>query len=284
MVLRPEDLVLCSGTLSRDTTFEDRVAAAVSGGFTGISLWGRDYRLARSEGLTDSDLVAMLEANGLRVAEVDPVWSWPPGAAEVRIPADLDEQSVLCFGEADVFAIAVAVGARSINAVDVLGGSWTLDSAAEAFAGLCRRAAEKGLLVQLEFLPWSKIQDLRAAWEVVRIADQPNGGITIDAWHYFRSVPDPALLETIPGERIIGIQLSDGPARPEANLVEATLHERLLPGDGEMDLISLVASLRSTRTEAPVGVEVFSDQLHALAASDAAARAGHAARRVLGRR
>jgi sugar phosphate isomerase/epimerase len=283
VVLGAEDLVLCSGTLRRDATFEERIAAAVAGGFAGISMWGRDYNLARSEGLTDADLVAMLEQSGLSVAELDPVWSWLPGASDVHIPPHLDREDVFCFGEDDLFAVADAVGARSVNAVDVFGGSWTLESAAEAFAGLCRRAAEHGLLVQLEFLPWSRIPDLRAAWDVVIDAGEANGGITVDAWHYFRSGPDPALLEGIPGAHILGVQLSDGPASPEVDLVDATLHERLLPGEGEMELASLVAGLRRTGTDAPFGIEVFSDRLHGLPARTAATRAADAARRVLGR-
>src|SRR3954466_10710932 len=39
----PGDLVLCSGSLARAATFHERVAAAVAGGFAGLSLWGRDY-------------------------------------------------------------------------------------------------------------------------------------------------------------------------------------------------------------------------------------------------
>ncbi len=281
MTLGAQDLVLCSGTLRRGTSFHERISAALAGGFTGISLWGRDYRLARAEGLDDSDLVAMIDHSGLRVAELDLVWSWLPGAADVRIPPALDDQDLFRFSEADLFTIAETVGARSINAVDVFGGSWNLDDAAEAFAALCRRAAEHDLLVQLEFTPWSKIPDLRAAWEIVRSADQPNGGVTIDAWHYFRGVPDAAMLETIPGHAILGVQLSDGPARAERDLVQATLHERLLPGDGDMDLPQLLAGLRRAGSSAPIGVEVFSDALHQLEPAEAATRAGDAARRIL---
>ena len=126
--------------------------------------------------------------------------------------------------------------ARSLNAVDVFGGSWSLDEAAAAFAGLCDRAAEHGLLVHLEFLPWSRIPDLATAWEVVRAADRPNGGLMLDAWHYFRSKPDGALLRSIPGASILGVQLCDAPAVPEPEPLQATLHERLLPGDGDLDL------------------------------------------------
>src|SRR5262249_30773651 len=160
----------------------------------------------------------------------------------------------------EMFAIADALGARSINAADVLGGSWSVDDAADAFAGLCDRAAEHGLLVHLEFLPWSRIPDLATAWEVVRGADRANGGVAIDAWHWFRS-PTPSDLTTlraIPGDKVLGIQLDDAPVEPEANLMSATLHERLLPGEGAIDLAALLGALRDIAAVAPIGVEVFS--------------------------
>ena len=192
---------------------------------------------------------------------------------------------VFRYGEQELFAIADALGARSINAVDVLGGSWGIEDAAATFAGLCDRAAEHGLLVHLEFLPWSRVADLATAWDVVRLADRANGGVAVDAWHWFRS-PTPsdiATLRTIPGEKVLGIQLDDAPAEPEANLMSATLHERLLPGEGAIDLVELVGALRAIGAVAPIGVEVFSDALQALGPIEAAQRAVDATRSVLGR-
>ena len=143
------------------------------------------------------------------MAELDPAWWWLPGAADVHIAPEHDTERIFAFGEAELFAVADALGARSLNAVDVFGGHWSLDDAAEAFAALCRRAAEHGLLVQLEFLPWSKIPDLEAAWSVVRQAGEPNGGLTVDAWHYFRSGSAArGTLRDVPGERIVGVQLA----------------------------------------------------------------------------
>ncbi len=284
VALGPGDLVLCSGSLSRDVTFGDRVTAAVAGGFAGISLWGRDYERARSEGWSDADLRAVLADNGLSVAEIDPVWWWPPGAAEVVVPHELDTQNVFGFGEIELFAVADALGARSVNAVDVFGGPWSLDQAAGAFADLCDRAGEHGLLVHLEFLPWSRIPDLAAAWQVVGQADRPNGGITVDAWHYFRGNPDPGVLDDVPGAKVLGIQLDDAPAAPEADLLTASLHDRLMPGHGELDLGALLEGLARIGAQAPIGVEVFSDELHALPAAEAGSRAGKATREVLARR
>ena len=61
------------------------------------------------------------------------------------------------------------------------------------------------------------------------------------------------------------------------------MHERLLPGDGAFDLAGLVDALRATGTRAPWGVEVFSDELHALAADEVAVRAAAAMRAVASR-
>jgi sugar phosphate isomerase/epimerase len=200
----------------------------------------------------------------LSVGELDPAWWWLPEASEIHIPPEHDHEHIFRFREPELFAVAEAVGARSLNAVDIFGGTWSLDDAAAAFAGLCDRAAEHGLLVHLEFLPWSRIPDLAAARQVVRTADRPNGGVMLDAWHYFRSGSDGELLRSMPGASILGIQLCDAPATPEPNPLHATLHERLLPGDGELALTALLADLRVTSTTAPLGVEVFSDVLHAL--------------------
>ncbi|HEY1989014.1 MAG TPA: sugar phosphate isomerase/epimerase [Acidimicrobiales bacterium] len=277
----PGDLVLCSGTLPRNLPFADRLAAAAAAGFAGVSIWGRDYAAARHEGLRDSDLRAMLAEYGLVVAELDPAWWWLPGASEMHIAPEIDTEDVFRFGEAELFAIADALGARSVNAVDVFGGGWDVAAAAEAFAGLCRRAAEHDLLVHIEWLPWSRIPDLRTALEIVQLADQPNGGLNVDAWHLVRSGTRVDDLRKVPGDLIFGIQLDDGPLAAEPNLVEATLHARALPGDGEFDLPAIVGALKETGTMAPIGVEVFSDSLHRLPPVEAARSAAQATRRVM---
>jgi sugar phosphate isomerase/epimerase len=282
VTLGAHDTVLCSGTLRTGITFRERLAAARDGGFTGLSLWGRDYQAARDEGLSDPDVRLLLADHGLSVAELDPAWWWLPGASDIHIPPEHDGERIFRFGERELFGVADAVGARSLNAVDVFGGAWSLEEAAAAFAGLCDRAAEHGLVVHLEFLPWSRIPDLATAWRVVNAADRPNGGLTVDAWHYFRSGPDGELLRSIPGASILGVQLCDAPAVAEADPLQATLHERLLPGDGELDLHTLLADLRAAGAVAPMGVEVFSDELHALDPVEVGRLAGASLRALLG--
>jgi sugar phosphate isomerase/epimerase len=272
------DLVLCSGTLNPNVGFRERVEAAAAAGFDGLSLWVSDYRSGRAGGLSDADMRTMLDDNGIAIAELDLAWWWLPGSPET---APEIMKAAFAYDEADVFAIADAVGVRSLNAADVFGGEWEVEDAAKSFAALCDRAAEHGLLVHIESLPWSTIPDLATAWQIVDLADRPNGGVLIDAWHWARGTNDLALLRSLPGDKVLAIQLDDGPAQPEADLITATMHERLLPGEGEFDLAGLVDALRATGTRAPWGVEVFSDELHALPARDAATRAAAATRKVL---
>jgi sugar phosphate isomerase/epimerase len=280
-VLGPADLVLCSGTLPRATPFLDRLRAASAAGFAGISLWGRDYGAARDEGHSDADLRSMVDDHGLAVAELDPAWWWTPGARDVHIPPAADPVDIFRYDEDALMRIGELFGARSINAADVLGGHWSVEEGAEGFAALCDRAASHGLLVHLEWLAWSKVPDLEVALEIVRLADRPNGGLNIDLWHCARTGATATQVGAVPGQRILAIQVDDGPAAAEENLVDATLHHRLLPGDGELDVLGYLQALRATGSPAPIGVEVFSDALHALGPDAAASLAADAVRRLL---
>jgi sugar phosphate isomerase/epimerase len=281
MTLGPASLVLCSGTIPRDTSFRQRLEVAAEAGYRAVSLWGRDYERARRDGHSDAEMRIMLDDHGLVVAEVDPAWWWTPGAAGVTIPAELDTLEVFRHGEDHLLRMAEAVGARSLNAADVLGGTWTVEEGAEAFATLCDRAAQHGLLVHLEWLAWSRIPDVSTAWDVVRMADRPNGGLNVDTWHCARTGTAADDLRALPGERVLAIQLDDGPLLPEENLIDATLHDRVLPGEGEFDLAGYLGALRDIGVRCPVGVEVFSDSLHASGPRAAARAAADASAKVL---
>ena len=248
MTLGAGDSILCSGTLRADISFRGAHRSGRDGASPGCRSGAATIKRRSTKGC-----VTGISACCWPITASPWVSSTSRGGGCRERPTSRFRRSTTTnrssvFGEPELFAVAEAVGARSLNAVDIFGGSWSFDEAAAAFAGLCDRAAEHGLLVHLEFLPWSRIPDLSTAWQVVRAADRPNGGVMLDAWHYFRSGSDGALLRSIPGESILGIQLCDAPATPEPNPLHATLHDCLLPGDGELPLPSLLADLRATGT------------------------------------
>ena len=278
-MLGPDDLVLCAGTMGQSSLAE-HVAAAVAGGFQSISLYAAEVERAKAEGQSDADLRRMLDDNGLQIAELDPLLNWVPSAA---LASDATEEGNRFFGttEDDFYAMAKALGGRSINAVLFTDERFEAEYIAEAFAALCDRAAERDLVVHLEYLPWTQIPNLATALHIVELADRPNGGLMIDSWHHFRSHGTADDLRKVPGERILGVQLNDAPTQPAANVVEETLHGRLLPGDGDIDLSGIVSALREIGSRAPIGVEVFSDDLQRLPPVEIGRRCGETTRAIL---
>lgn len=276
MALGPNDTILCSGTFPFDAGLEQRIEAAAAAGFTALSLWMRDIARANASGLSDADIGAMLDHHGLQIAELDPFWRWLPGSA-IDVDPEHDEFGILQPTLEDFLDVADRFGASSLNACDIISNpDWTVDDAAECFADLCDRAADHGLRVHLEFLPWSRINDLAKAYEIVEQADRPNGGIMLDAWHFFRGTPDLDSLRNVPGDRLTGLQLNDAPAEPAPDLMTESMEARLLPGTGSFDLSGLRAVLKEIGAAAPVGVEVFSAEHNELAADEVARRAGEA--------
>lgn len=275
-------LALCSGTLLHASSLQEKLEAASGAGFGGVSLWYEDYRAARAEGLGDADIQAMLSANGLQVNETDSLARWLPGADPQRTDNPI-MRDMLSLDERTVFEAAVAMGAGSVMAVELLGDPVDVDVATEAFAGLCDRAAKYDLTVNLEFMPFSGIPDLATAIAIVEGADRVNGGINVDAWHLFRSDSPLDLLAELPGARVTLVQLSDAPAEVPTDIAAETGSGRLLPGQGDMDLVGLLRTLDQIGTRAPIGVEVFSDQLRMLQPREVAQRSMDAARALLER-
>ena len=89
MSLGPDDLVLCAGTLA-STPLAERAEAAASAGFQALSLFLDDLDGARQSGLSDADIRSLLAANGLAIAELDPLLSWASGAPDPRVTAELE--------------------------------------------------------------------------------------------------------------------------------------------------------------------------------------------------
>ena len=130
---------------------------------------------------------------------------------------------------------------------------------------MCDRAAEHGLLVALEPQACSTIADLDTAAAIVTAAGRPNGGLNLDVWHQTRGAWPLTALRALPPEKIVVIQIDDGPAHPVSDdyLDECTRY-RTAPGEGDFDLPGFLTALLATGTTAPVSVEVLSDDMDRL--------------------
>jgi len=255
------------------TPFEARLAAAARAGYAGLGLLVDDYEALRAAGWSDTGLRSALEAHGLRVLEIEFLYHWMCRDERGAFSRRLEER---------LYQMADALRPRHLNMGDVNPPEQAppLDLVAERFAAVCDRAADHGLLVGLEFLPWSGIPDVATAWEVVRLAGRPNGGINLDAWHHFRGAADEGALTRVPPDRYVAIALNDADARVVGSLVEDTTRRRRLPGEGAFDLIGFLRALDAHGVEAPLVVEILSDEQN-LRPVDEAAQVALAATRAL---
>ena len=189
--------------------------------------------------------------------------------------ATLRRETLACMRDTGVDALD-ASGARLVPGTDMAAFTPFLETAAmmgarhilstgddpdrarliARFAQLCGQAAQFGLSVDLEFVPWMTISNLATAADVVRDVGCANFGIAVDALHFDRSRSRTEDVAKLPAGWFRYVQLCDAPATfrdDREALLHAAVSERLFPGEGAIDLVSL---LRALPRGIPVALEI----------------------------
>lgn len=231
-----------------------RLLPAVPGGLA--------YPLMNDEAAL-KDTLARLDANGITVADLEVVAFRP-------------ETEVATFSA--FFETGARLGAKHIL---VAGYDPDLARFADRFAKFCEAAAQHGLTADLEFMPWTSVPDLRTANRIVAQVGQPNAGVLVDALHFDRSKSLIGELVRIPADRLHYWQLCDGPAKPPATteeMMHAARFERMFPGQGGIDLVSLIKAMPM---DIPISIEVPTASLAKTLNAEARARRALAAARKI---
>ncbi|MBY4840722.1 sugar phosphate isomerase/epimerase [Pantoea sp. DY-5] len=148
---------------------------------------------------------------------------------------------------------------------------------------MASEAARYNMRIMYEPMAWCSVDNtLPLAWERLQRLDQPNIGLVVDLFHICALGGDASQLDGIPAERIYEVQLCDMaemPPQDKQPLSEYARHQRLLPGDGIIEVERFVDKLKSAGYSGPVGIEVFNDKLKAQPADVAAQKAWQALNR-----
>ncbi|HEY5830874.1 MAG TPA: sugar phosphate isomerase/epimerase [Hyphomicrobiaceae bacterium] len=224
---------------------------------------GRAYSLMQDARLLAATLACMKDL-GVGVFDLELVRVGAPFRAADHLP---------------FFEVGAKLGAKALL---VAGDDEDEARLTASFAALCQAAAPFGLSADLEFMPWTKVPDARTALRIVLGAAQPNGGVLVDALHVARSATSLADVAAIPRQCLHYAQICDAPAEVPAT-VEGLIHtarcERLLPGDGGIDLAGIFSLLPR---DLPISVEIPHDrEVVAIGAEEWARRALAASKRVL---
>ena len=253
----------------RTKPLDERLAAARAGGFTHMSLFPIDWRTWRNAGADARAMRTQIADAGIGILAIDPFVQWVPNfAMPDGYPSDY--RGFIDFSEDAILRIADESGAEAINCVEGLGASYPEAALIDAFGAFADRAAARGLRITFEFMAISSVPALKDGWAIVSGANRANAGLCFDTWHYLRSGPDDPLLRAIPCAKIFEVQLADGLLALQApTLTEDLLRFRRLPGDGDLDIAGVAATLKTIDAWNSVGPEVFADAMDARSALDA---------------
>lgn len=125
------------------------------------------------------------------------------------------------------------------------------------YARLCEVMQPYGMTADMEFMPWTAVPNAVSALRIVRKAGSPaNAGILVDALHFGRSHTTLDDIRAIPRALLHYAQICDAVAGTHFS-TEQMIHtarcERLLPGDGTIDIQGLFDALPA---DLPISVEV----------------------------
>jgi sugar phosphate isomerase/epimerase len=243
--------------------FRDRVESAARAGFKGFGIWHADLEHVL-EKYNLKEMKRILEDNGIRHVELEFLSDWFL-ADERKKASDIRKQKL--------FEAAAGLGAHHIKVGDFLQESCLLPRLIDAFAILCREAAEHGTRIGFELMPFAMIRTLEESLAMVQGASVRNGGIIFDLWHIVKLGIPYEEVSRVPAEYVVGVELNDGTVAAPWSLHEDTINHRRLCGEGEFDVRGFVQCMQNAGYAGPSGIEVLSADLRKLPLDELTTRA-----------
>ncbi len=276
---REEKLVLCNATLiggalelSPDQ-MKAIIDATAEAKFGGISLWAFHQLAVVGAGVKPETIKGWIRDRGLTVPIVESLIGWETGdraTIEAQCTSTLD--------------CAVFHGAKDVAGV-VMAPQMDFAAATRGLTLLGKMAADRGLRICIEWLPWCALKDIKSAWKLVQAAGGENIGLVVDSWHWLRQPggPDLPTLRGIPGSRIHCVQLNDTMRKGKGDdMMMESMTNRLLPGDGEVEWKPLLDTLDAIGADPIWAPEVFNVGLMQDGPVSMAKKIAASTRKVLG--
>lgn len=235
-------------TVCLSGTLEDKLRAAAAAGFAGVELL--EYDLVMSP-WSPGRLAEEAADLGLSVEVYQPfhVETVPPERFAAGLRHAERKFDLLAELGARVLVCCSSRTARGLDDDDLT---------AEQLSSLADRAEQRGLRLAYEAVPWGRLRTYEDAWRVVEQVDHPALGLCLDSFHVLSIENDPAVLAPIAGEKVFHVQLADAP-RLHMDVREWSLHYRMFPGQGSLDVAGFLGRILSMGYAGPIALEVFND-------------------------
>lgn len=232
--------------------FRDRVEMAHKVGYKGMGFVHQDLMAVKNR-LGWKTMKQILDDNAMKYVEVEIVSDWFTDGAK-RKASDAIRK--------DLLNAAEGLGAWHIK----IGGDiekdgaypWPMDKMIADLKVLADQADGVGTRLALEIMPFSNLKTIDQAVELMQGAGRKNAGIMLDIWHLARGNIDFDDIRKMPKELIFWVEIDDARKDVEGSLYNDTVHNRELPGEGDLDLQKFLRAVRDSGYTGPYGVEVIS--------------------------
>jgi sugar phosphate isomerase/epimerase len=229
----------------------DKIRLAGGAGFAGIELWLNDVYEYVGQGGEVRDIENALSDHGLIVPCAIALRGWAE-AAEAEYPHVREEAK------------------RRLELAARLGSPWLvcspprdpcdLGQITRRYGDLLELGRQVGVKPTFEYISFlGSVSRLDQAWRVVQNVHDADATLVLDAFHTWNSGGTLDDLRQVPAERISHYHVDDAAAEiPAGRQLDP---DRVMPGDGVIDLAAEVDVLRAIGYQGTVSLELFNPSL-----------------------
>ncbi len=130
------------------------------------------------------------------------------------------------------------------------------DNTVASLRTMCEAAEPHHVGIAFEFLgfPWSSVQTVAQAWEIVRAADRASLGMVIDTCHFYAGNSTLDSIRAVDARKMAILHINDVEAMPKEKITDAN---RLFPGDGVIPLKEIIGAVRGIGFDGVASIEIF---------------------------
>jgi sugar phosphate isomerase/epimerase len=235
----------------RTTPLLQQISAAADAGFEAIELWHDKIDEFLRSGGELRDIRAALRDRGLSVPTTIYLANWFD-ANESAYPTVLEECKRRLHQAAEI-------GAPHIIASPP-GGQADYELGARRYLELLGMGEALGVLPAMEFLGFvDQLNTIEDALEVIELCGHPRATTVLDPFHVFRGGGSIESIAKLSASRIAISHFNDAPATPPRE--QQHDRDRVMPGDGHLDLRRYVELLRQIGYDGYLSLELFREEL-----------------------
>ena len=243
-------MIYCLNTSTiKPQSLMDKIRLVGEAGYDGIELWLNDVWDYVARGGEVSDIEKAINDHGLKIPSVIAMRQW--GDFE-----GWEHQLVLDEAKRR-FALGARLGATFIVATPPLEKTDT-EHLPERYRELLNIGRQEGIRPTFEYISFFKsVHTLKKAWEIVQLSNDQDATLILDAFHNWNSGSTDSDLRSIPVEKISHYHIDDAAQNklPGAQ----TDPDRVMPGDGQIDLKSEINTLKEMGYNGTVSLELFNE-------------------------